>query len=219
MPMSRSFWNDFENLNEWGKPEIILSNDKWPWTMWNGAFWIHSYYEAIHYHTTIDHILSSTVLHLSINQSISQSVSQSVSQPVSQLIHSFSIIMHLSKSTRSHYTVSYNSASHWGVLTQVWGSAWPRVLPYCVLNVLVMIVLTLLDERYSKALKIRISAQGHTVCSFFLQSTREFHFTFFSLQKMCLILYAHFVAVFFLVHHARCCLFARVESQHISGTI
>jgi pyruvate dehydrogenase complex dehydrogenase (E1) component len=75
--------------------------------------------------------------------------------------------MQLSKSTRGHYTVSYDSASHWSVLTQMWGSAWPRVLPYCVLNVIVMLVLTLLDKRYSKALKIKISAQGHTVRTFF----------------------------------------------------
>ena len=30
--------------------------------------------------------------------------------------------------------VSYNSDSHTNVLCQVYGSAWPKVLPYCLLN-------------------------------------------------------------------------------------
>eukprot|EP00547_Thalassionema_nitzschioides_P001606 CAMPEP_0194210332 /NCGR_PEP_ID=MMETSP0156-20130528/8162_1 /TAXON_ID=33649 /ORGANISM="Thalassionema nitzschioides, Strain L26-B" /LENGTH=340 /DNA_ID=CAMNT_0038937661 /DNA_START=51 /DNA_END=1070 /DNA_ORIENTATION=- len=37
------------------------------------------------------------------------------------------------------YTVTYDSTSHWGVIFQSWGSIWPKVLPYCVLNVIVTI--------------------------------------------------------------------------------
>ena len=33
------------------------------------------------------------------------------------------------------YSVDYYSKSHWQILTQMYGSAWPKVLPFCLLNV------------------------------------------------------------------------------------
>lgn len=103
-------------------------------------------------------------------------------------------IMQLTKSTRNHYTVSYDSASHLSVLTQRWGSAWPRVLPYCVLNVIVMIALTFLDQRYSKSLKIEISAQGHNVCCF---SLVRFFFAFLPCLPLCMCVHFEWEHWFF----------------------
>ena len=70
------------------------------------------------------------------------------------------------------YTVLYNSESHWSVLTQIKGSAWPRVLPYCIFNMVLMLGLTYGQISGIDALKI--SDQGHTfvtmVMSFLLVS-------------------------------------------------
>jgi len=63
------------------------------------------------------------------------------------------------KSQPRPYTVLYNSESHWGVLTQMNGSSWPRVFPYCLLNVLVMLGLTYFHGEGIDAIKI--SDQGH----------------------------------------------------------
>lgn len=64
---------------------------------------------------------------------------------------------------RTAYTVSYNSENHWSVLTQMYGSQWPRVLPYCIANVILMIVLQIIDQK-NKYLQhyIEVSSQGHT---------------------------------------------------------
>lgn len=71
------------------------------------------------------------------------------------------------------YTVSYNSSSHWSVITQMWGSQWPKVLPYCLFNVALMVLLMVLDRRYGYKV-VEISNQGHTfvtlVVSFLLVS-------------------------------------------------
>ena len=44
------------------------------------------------------------------------------------------------------YTVVYNSESHWEVLTQTLGSVWPNVIPYCLLNVVLMVILRMLRD-------------------------------------------------------------------------
>jgi len=59
------------------------------------------------------------------------------------------------------YMVSYDSANHCGVVFQMWGSVWPKVLPYCIFNVLVMMGLGYLKEVKASNLKMQTSAQGH----------------------------------------------------------
>ena len=61
------------------------------------------------------------------------------------------------------YTVVYNSESHWEVLTQMLGSVWPQVLPYCLVNVTLMVVLRVLRDH--------IGSTGHTVTMFFEMSS------------------------------------------------
>jgi len=64
---------------------------------------------------------------------------------------------------RTSYTVSYDSENHWGVLTQMHGSQWPRVLPYCLFNVALMIFLEVTDSKEVNWQKyIEISTQGHS---------------------------------------------------------
>lgn len=46
-----------------------------------------------------------------------------------------------SPSTMHAFTVTYNSENHFQVLLQMWGSIWPRVMPYCFLNVGISILL------------------------------------------------------------------------------
>lgn len=63
----------------------------------------------------------------------------------------------------SAYTVSYDSGNHWSVLTQRHGSQWPLVLPYCLLNVGLMILLELSDQKKETWRKyIEVSTQGHS---------------------------------------------------------
>uniref|UniRef100_A0A7S3PDH3 Bestrophin homolog n=1 Tax=Amphora coffeiformis TaxID=265554 RepID=A0A7S3PDH3_9STRA len=77
-------------------------------------------------------------------------------------------------STRASYTVNYNSSSHFSVITQMWGSTWPKVLPYCIFNVGLMALLIWLDEKFGKTFVIELSTQGHSfmtlVVSFLLVS-------------------------------------------------
>ena len=64
---------------------------------------------------------------------------------------------------RSAYTVTYNSGNHWSVLTQMHGSQWPHVLPYCLLNMGLMILLEVSDHRKLTWRKyIEVSTQGHS---------------------------------------------------------
>ena len=76
------------------------------------------------------------------------------------------------KSQPRSYTVQYDSESHWSVLTQMKGSSWPRVFPYCLLNVILMLGLTYIE--FGKIGALKISDQGHTfvttVMSFLLVS-------------------------------------------------
>eukprot|EP00581_Thalassiosira_minuscula_P012133 CAMPEP_0183711598 /NCGR_PEP_ID=MMETSP0737-20130205/7070_1 /TAXON_ID=385413 /ORGANISM="Thalassiosira miniscula, Strain CCMP1093" /LENGTH=374 /DNA_ID=CAMNT_0025940155 /DNA_START=113 /DNA_END=1237 /DNA_ORIENTATION=+ len=71
------------------------------------------------------------------------------------------------------YTVSYDSESHFQVLTQLWGSKWPQVLPFCLGNVALMLVVTFMDAHYGETY-IEMTPQGHTfiavVVSFLLIS-------------------------------------------------
>lgn len=80
---------------------------------------------------------------------------------------------HPATTTQTVYTVSYNSESHLSVLTQMWGSKWPQVLPFCLVNVAIMIFVTYLNDRFSSH-KIGMTARGHTflgvVVSFLLIS-------------------------------------------------
>ena len=77
------------------------------------------------------------------------------------------------KNAQSTYTVSYNSESHFSVLTQMWGSTWLKVLPFCAVNVALMVVLIALRNRFDRD-ALRVSKQGHTfltlVISFLLVS-------------------------------------------------
>lgn len=60
------------------------------------------------------------------------------------------------------YTVTYNSASQWSVLTQTWGSHWPKLLPYCILNAALM---ALLHIALVYGIDLNISDVGHTFMS------------------------------------------------------
>jgi predicted membrane chloride channel (bestrophin family) len=69
------------------------------------------------------------------------------------------------------YTVIYDSENHLSVLFQCLGSAWPKVLPFCIFNVMSMIIVSLLDVGDDK---IILSGEGHKfirfVCSFLFVS-------------------------------------------------
>jgi predicted membrane chloride channel (bestrophin family) len=60
------------------------------------------------------------------------------------------------------YTVTYNSACQWSVLTQQWGSHWPRLLPYCLLNTSLMCIL---QVALAHGIDLNISEVGHTFMS------------------------------------------------------
>ena len=59
--------------------------------------------------------------------------------------------------------VVYDSSNHFQILCQCLGSAWPDVVPYCIANVLLMIVLTLLNGKEDR--DWGISGQGHSFAS------------------------------------------------------
>lgn len=63
------------------------------------------------------------------------------------------------------YTVSYNSESHFQVLTQMWGSKWPQVLPFCLFNVALMLLLTFIDVHFEAESRIEMTTQGHAYIS------------------------------------------------------
>ena len=64
------------------------------------------------------------------------------------------------KSKKHGYTVSYNSESHFEVITQSWGSVWPLVFPYCLFNTLLSVLLDWL--KFRKGIDLGISSQGHS---------------------------------------------------------
>lgn len=61
------------------------------------------------------------------------------------------------------YTVIYDSDNHWSILTQCLGSAWPDVFPFCVFNVLLVILLYTIDP---KGETYFLSGAGHTFIKF-----------------------------------------------------
>lgn len=64
------------------------------------------------------------------------------------------------------YTVSYNSENHYQVLTQLWGSKWRDVLPFCLSNVALMILVTIIDRASETAEgELEMTTQGHTFIS------------------------------------------------------
>lgn len=63
------------------------------------------------------------------------------------------------------FTVTYSSNNNWSVLTQRWGSNWPRLLPYCLFNAMLMALLHILLDH---GINLEISDQGHIFMSFLL---------------------------------------------------
>ena len=61
------------------------------------------------------------------------------------------------------YSIIYDSSNHWQVLTQCWGSLWPRVLPYCLFNTALMVAITYATPYLDVSLNI--SNQGHVFVS------------------------------------------------------
>mmetsp|Transcript_34875 Transcript_34875/g.39767 ORF Transcript_34875/g.39767 Transcript_34875/m.39767 type:complete len:330 (+) Transcript_34875:52-1041(+) len=57
--------------------------------------------------------------------------------------------------------VAYDSTDWCQVLFQCFGSAWPRVVPFCIMNVLIMITVTLLKQ--NKIINLGITKQTHTI--------------------------------------------------------
>ena len=62
------------------------------------------------------------------------------------------------------YTVIYNSESHLSILFQRLGSAWPDVLPFCIFNMMLMIIVSTLDPDASKV--YLLSGAGHKFIKF-----------------------------------------------------
>ena len=61
------------------------------------------------------------------------------------------------------YAVLYDSSDHLGVLTQMVGSLWPKVFPWCLINACVMALLSYLKHRHS--IHFEVSGQGHSYIS------------------------------------------------------
>lgn len=69
---------------------------------------------------------------------------------------------HFSSRGGRSYTVTYNSKSQWSVLTQRWGSVWPKVLPYCIVNTALMCILQIL---LAHGIDLNVEEAGHTFLS------------------------------------------------------
>ena len=70
--------------------------------------------------------------------------------------------------------VKYDSSDHWSVLTQMYGSVWPKVIGYCIFNVFNAIIVIYIREKYK--LDLSFSDKGHTFMSMmmsFLMVTRS----------------------------------------------
>lgn len=57
------------------------------------------------------------------------------------------------------YTVTYDSSSEIGVLFQMWGSVWPKALPYCLLNLAIAVLVQYLYDK--RGLDMSISGTSH----------------------------------------------------------
>lgn len=63
--------------------------------------------------------------------------------------------------TQHNFTVTYDSENHLQVLFQCWGSAWPRVMPYCIFNVIIAILTELLVKKHG--FDFRYTGKGHSL--------------------------------------------------------
>jgi len=61
---------------------------------------------------------------------------------------------------REGYTVTYDSSSHVKVIFQLWGSVWPKVLPYCLFNVFLSAGIQYLATAHE--INLAISDKGHS---------------------------------------------------------
>jgi hypothetical protein len=95
--------------------------------------------------------------------------SLNIPRPGSQIIHldeefltACKLITTMPNISKHHhgYTVTYDSRSHWRVITQMYGSVWPRVLPYCILNTILAGLIHWLDS--SDKISLAISDKGHS---------------------------------------------------------
>lgn len=59
--------------------------------------------------------------------------------------------------------MTYDTNSHFSVLTQMHGSVWPRVLPHCLLNILNVSAIIYLDRKYD--IDLSYSDKGHSFMS------------------------------------------------------
>lgn len=78
------------------------------------------------------------------------------------------------KCQKKRKQVYYETENHWDVLTQMHGSAWPSVLPYCIFNVFNVLLIMYLKEE--KGIDLTFSDRGHTFMSMmvsFLVVTRS----------------------------------------------
>lgn len=66
------------------------------------------------------------------------------------------------------YAVTYDSASHFSVLFQGYGSVWDEVLPYCIFNVGLMILDYLIFDDFFRGRGILITDKGHNASIFFV---------------------------------------------------
>jgi hypothetical protein len=59
-----------------------------------------------------------------------------------------------------HKSVSYCTSSHISVITQLYGSVWPVVFPFCLANVCVCAFIWVVDKRY-ESIDLSIEPSGH----------------------------------------------------------
>jgi hypothetical protein len=64
------------------------------------------------------------------------------------------------------YSVAYHSESHIGVMTQMHGSLWPKVLPYCLINMVLSGVIQLLKSY--DIVDLSITDKGHSLMTMFV---------------------------------------------------
>lgn len=76
------------------------------------------------------------------------------------VVHRESLFGRTKEYRKKSYGVTYNTKNHIGVLLQMWGSVWPLVLPYCIWNSVIDIIIQLLKE--GDILDLTISDKGHT---------------------------------------------------------
>mmetsp|Transcript_29300 Transcript_29300/g.44335 ORF Transcript_29300/g.44335 Transcript_29300/m.44335 type:complete len:379 (-) Transcript_29300:217-1353(-) len=63
--------------------------------------------------------------------------------------------------TQHNFTVTYDSGNHFQVLLQCWGSAWPRVLPYCIFNVILSFLIEFIVDKFD--IDFGYTGKGHSL--------------------------------------------------------